>query len=357
MAKRDRSPSTFSFKVKGQEGAIPQVGLGTATLFDDVCAEAVHEAIRCGYRAIDTALLYNNQEAVGKGIKAAIDAGDVTREDLWVTTKVGFYPGPADGSNCWVPIEFHQCNRKGKANAVEAVDLCLSKLQLEYADLVLIHNPATEIAEYEASCCPHFFELSKSDLTGEEREMIIQSRLKKVQYSGAAGVEARKETWLGLEQVQKVGKCKFIGVSNYPPPLIDEMRGYATVMPCVNQLELHPRFSSPSLRQFAAANGIVLTGYGTGNSVSIEDNEVVRSIAARLAISAVAVVLCWTLQRGVSVVPRSASPAHIKENLGVLDQDPLSEADMQALDELNAAHPYYWSPMPLLPPGSLKDAA
>ena len=92
------------FSVKGQEGTIPSLGLGTATLFNDTCKAAVVEAIRQGYRHIDTALLYNNQEAVGAGIAEAIAAGLCTRADLFVTTKVGFYPAAADGKNCQVHI-------------------------------------------------------------------------------------------------------------------------------------------------------------------------------------------------------------------------------------------------------------
>eukprot|EP01051_Picozoa_sp_SAG22_P003807 SAG22_NODE_190_length_15715_cov_21.164980_9_plen_172_part_00 len=85
----------FKFEVKGQAGQIPSVGLGTATLFDDECTAAVRTAIRAGYRHIDTALLYNNQAAVGEGIRQAIAAGEVTREELWVTSKIGFFPEDA----------------------------------------------------------------------------------------------------------------------------------------------------------------------------------------------------------------------------------------------------------------------
>jgi diketogulonate reductase-like aldo/keto reductase len=96
--------SSTAFSVKGQQGAIPSLGLGTATLFGGTCQQAVVEAIRQGYRHIDTALLYNNQEAVGAGIAEAIAAGLCTRADLFVTTKVGFYPAAADGRNCQVHI-------------------------------------------------------------------------------------------------------------------------------------------------------------------------------------------------------------------------------------------------------------
>ena len=86
------------FNVKGQQGSIPSLGLGTATLFNNICKTTVFEAIKLGYRHIDTALLYDNQEAVGAGIAEAISAGFCTREDLFVTTQVGFYPAAADGA-------------------------------------------------------------------------------------------------------------------------------------------------------------------------------------------------------------------------------------------------------------------
>ena len=170
----------FEFSVKGQAGKIPKIGLGTATLFDLECTNAVRTAIRAGYRHIDTALLYNNQAAVGEGIRQAIQAGEVTREELWVTSKIGFYPGSADGENLWVPIVWHACNCKGKATTLEAVEYCLQLLGLEYVDLMLIHNPAAELCEYRASGAPHFFDLfhnpndsTQPDFTAAERAALL----------------------------------------------------------------------------------------------------------------------------------------------------------------------------------------
>ena len=139
------------FNVKGQQGSIPSLGLGTATLFKDACKTAVTAAIKAGYRHIDTALLYDNQEAVGAGIAEAIAAGYATRADLFVTTKVGFYPAAADGKNCDVHLSFHPENKKGFAETAAAVDLCLAKLGLAYVDLVLVHNPCTNLLDYQAS--------------------------------------------------------------------------------------------------------------------------------------------------------------------------------------------------------------
>eukprot|EP00658_Telonema_sp_P-2_P067177 TRINITY_DN56111_c0_g1_i1.p1 TRINITY_DN56111_c0_g1~~TRINITY_DN56111_c0_g1_i1.p1 ORF type:complete len:123 (-),score=26.21 TRINITY_DN56111_c0_g1_i1:116-484(-) len=107
-------------------------------------------------------------------------------------------------------------------------------------------------------------------------------------------------------------------------------------MPAVNQLELHPRFASPNLQEVARRLGVVLTGYGTGNSVAVDlgKDEVVKEIADRVDRPPLQVVLRWTLQRGVAAIPRSSSPVHIAENLTALDWE-LAENDMLALDMLN----------------------
>ena len=362
------SVPTFRFEVKGQTGAIPQLALGTATLFGDVCTGAVREAIRQGYRHIDTALLYNNQNEVGKGIRDAIYAGEVRREELFVTTKVAFYPAGADESQIMVHIRRHAENEKGLEATRKAVDLCLQLLGLEYVDLILIHNPCTSVADYQASTSPHCFELGKgaalgpSGLSAEERELVIGRRIEaaNASYDEAAAEAARASSWRALEEARAAGKARFIGVSNYAPRLVTAMDTYATVQPAVNQLELHPRFSSPTLRALAKERGFVLTGYGSGNSVRIEKSAVVAAIAQRRGETPIATVLRWTLQRGVSVVPRTATPAHIAENKRTADEaaagaNALSAEDLAALDALNQGHCYYWSPLPLLPPGAKPD--
>jgi diketogulonate reductase-like aldo/keto reductase len=214
------------------------------------------------------------------GIRQAIAAGEVTRAKLWVTSKIGFYPADADGTNTWVPIAWHANNCKGKETTLKAVDDCLDLLGLEYVDLMLIHNPAAELTEYRASGAPHFFDLFHSpndptqpDWTEAERTTFLEGRKQlawaaKADGGGATERQGRADTWAALEEAHAAGKCRYIGVSNYSPALLREMEGYSSrCMPCVNQLELHPRFSSPALRAYAQQTGIVLTGYGSGNSV------------------------------------------------------------------------------------------
>ena len=349
---------SLAFSVRGQAGSIPAVGLGTATLFDEQCTAAVRAAIQQGYRYIDTALLYNNQEAVGVAIAQAIAAGEVKREELFIVSKVGFYPAAADGTNTDVHIKFEPTNRKGHAETLAAVDLCLAKLQLPSVDLMLIHNPCTEIDEYQASSCPHNFELSKSRLLPAERKLILASRLATAhaKFDAAAGDAARAATWRALEEAQAAGKCRFIGVSNYSPYLLQRMEAYAKVQPAVNQLELHPRASSPALRALAQSMGMVLTGYGSGNSAAIEKCPVVAAIAAAHGVTPVAVTLAWTLQRGVGVIPRTANPAHMAENLKAAALT-LSAGELAQLDAKNQAHFYCpWParcPLPPPPPRPL----
>jgi diketogulonate reductase-like aldo/keto reductase len=331
----------LSFDVRGQKGAVPALGLGTATLFADELIGAIRHSIRVGIRHFDTALLYNNQEAVGRAIADAIAAGDVTRADLFVTTKVAFYPAAHDGRNGFAPIAFHPLNRKTGADTAAAIDHCLALLRLDYVDLLLIHNPLTDLAEYAASAAPHAFELSNSLLRADERELILARRLAAVQHTGAAGEAVRADCWRALEAAQVAGKARFIGVSNYPAPLIAAMTKYATVLPAVNQLEFHPRASSPALRALARDMGFVLTAYGSGNSVRIEKNAAVAEIAARRGVSPNAVVLLWTIARGVVVIPRTKNAVKIEENWATCTREsPLTAEDLETLDAMNEAHFY-----------------
>ena len=237
------------------------------------------------------------------------------------------------------------------------MDLCLAKLGLAYVDLLLIHNPCAGVAEYQASTVCHNFELSRTHFTGAERALILGGRLAQAHaaWDPAAARAARAATWRALEEAKAAGKARFIGVSNFSPYLLQEMESYADVAPAVNQLELHPRASAPSLRARAAASGMALTAYGTGNSVAIEKSPVVAAIAAARGTTPMDVAIRWTLARGVTVIPRTASPAHLKENLASAAAGPLAVGDLAQLDELNEGHYYYWDPMPLQPPGAKRD--
>eukprot|EP01048_Picozoa_sp_COSAG05_P001527 COSAG05_NODE_52_length_23775_cov_49.471110_2_plen_323_part_00 len=258
---------SLAFKPQGG-GKIPAIGFGTATLFGNQCKVAVTDAIKLGYRHIDTALLYANHEAVGAGIRAS----GVPRDQLWVTSKIAFFPPKAKG--LWMYEGIGPAGRKTSPDSVgknnekggeaASVDLALKQLGMDSVDLLLIHNPASSRPEYNAACMPHFYELIGSlppvlrlPISGFWR---LVNTLTGPGGMSSASRDVRAASWKALEAAQKAGKCKYIGVSNYPPALLEEMKGYATVLPAVNQLELHPRFSSPALRKLAKEMGIVLTG-------------------------------------------------------------------------------------------------
>jgi len=122
------------------------------------------------------------------------------------------------------------------------------------------------------------------------------------------------------------------------------MKQYATIMPAINQLELHPRYASPELRRVAKELGVVLIGYGTGNYVNIQTDPEIEQIAKRIGKTPTQVVLRWTTQSGVAVIPRSRSKPHLAENLH-MNSFTLSSEDMAIIDGLNKDYPFYWDPV------------
>jgi len=151
-----------------------------------------------------------------------------------------------------------------------------------------------------------------------------------------------------MERAKASGKARMIGVSNYPAQLLREMKTYATVMPAVNQLELHPRFTTPTLQIAAKELGCILTGYGMVHSVKmagvgLENEQTIKRIAEKHATSALSIVLAWASQKGIVVIPRTADVGHMKMNLASLDLE-LTADEIVAIDKLDRNHPYYWLP-------------
>jgi diketogulonate reductase-like aldo/keto reductase len=330
---------------------IPQIGLGTATLKDEACISAIEFAVSVGYRMFDTALLYGNQVAVGEGIRKS----GLSRDQVWITSKVGFFP--CDSDKVWM---YKADNVKGSERG--SVDLCLQLLKMDYVDLMLLHNPCTSAVEYNAATLPHFFEyfnvsggssyaISPRTLaSGEDmRELMLGVHHQRCRdnVDKEVALERRKQSWRALEEAHRVGKCRHIGVSNYPVELLLEMKSYATIMPAYNELEFHPRYASPLLREVAAEMGVCLIGYGTGNSMiinkSIEhpSHAVLEEVAVKYGRSEMQILVKWTLQHGVVAIPRSGSNEHITQNIDVFGFE-LAEEDMARLDALNEDYPYYW---------------
>lgn len=354
----DKTVFAFSFG-RGMH-SVPKIGFGTASLNGDTCVTAVKTALQTGYRMVDTALLYGNQVEVGEAIKAS----GVDRADIWLTSKVSFFPAVTDSATkLWM---YNENNLKGQEPG--SIDLSLQQLGVSYVDLMLIHNPCASALEYNAASLPHFFEYFKlyhpekafnpsCYADGEPvRPALLEHKRNKLRAPGSidysAGYSLRKQAWANMEAAQAAGKCKFIGVSNYPAELLEEMQSYAKVMPQFNQLEMHPRYASPKLREVAARLGVTLIGYGCASAMQIDLPAAVGSAAADTGLTAVQVCQRWMMQQAVIPLVRSKDPTHIAENFRVLtgaaDNSAaavqLSEEQLAAIDAEDRDYPYYWDP-------------
>lgn len=346
----------INFQVKGQKGSIPAIGLGTVGL-NEKCTDSCTAALAIGYRHLDTALSYGNHQDVGEAIRQS----GLPREELFVSTKIAFCPCQISDENeadaTWL---YDAVNVKG--NEAACIDLCLEQLRLDYVDLLYVHNPTVSREEYGAACLPHFFELFQHKQSpsairpsvlpdGSRLRTVLQkAKMEEVvrTVDKEEALSIRKKTWAAMEKALADGKCKYIGVSNYPSALLEEMKTYATIMPAVNQVELTPWFARQKLRETANRLGIAIVAYGTGQTINIRRDETVQVIADKYDKSPMQVILRWNLQGGIASIPNSGSPDHIRENYNVLDDFELSDEDMARLNGLDDDYPFYWDPMPTI---------
>lgn len=255
---------------------IPVVGFGTWQLPDNEdTTEIVEHAIEVGYRHIDTAAVYKNEESVGQGIRNAIDKGLVTRDELFVTTKL------------WNDDQTYELAQK-------ALDDSLDRLGLDYVDLYLIHWPSpTKYRDHWQ--------------------------------------DANAESWRAMEEAQEAGKIRSIGVSNFMPRHLEPLLENANVIPSVNQVMLNP---SEMQAETVAANkkhNILSAAYsplGTGKIFEIES---LKEIAEKYDKTEAQIVLRWSLQHGFLPLPKTATPSRVEENAAIFDFE-LSEADMKEID-------------------------
>lgn len=277
----------------------------------------------------------------------------VAREEIWITSKIGFFPTESD--QVWM---FNANNVKGQEST--SIDICLQQLGVSSIDLLLIHNPCTSATEYNSATLPHFFEYfnysgsskfaikPKTLATGEDmRELMLNVHRQRciLSINKDEAFEKRKASWLAMEKAVKDGKCRYIGVSNYPADLLLEMKSYATILPVVNEIEFHPTFASPSLLEVCRSMNILVIGYGIGVSMLIEHpNSILLEMADKLGIKPMQVLLKFAIQKGVIPIPRSGDEEHLKDNVEAADMSvvSLSPADIAALDGLNREYPYYW---------------
>lgn len=291
---------------------IYKVGLGLWKLPKSDCADIVYNAIKLGYRQLDSACDYGNEVEVGQGIARAISEGVCTREDLKVTSKL------------W--NTFH-----AKEHVELALQKSLSDLGLTYLDAYLIHFPiAQPFVPLETRYPPEWIFDPESDTP----EMIT------------APVPLH-ETWQAMELLSEKGLVKEIGVCNYNSGLLNDLMSYAKIKPAQLQIESHPYLTQERLIKLATQYNISVTAFSplgalsyleldmANQSESVLQQPVVMEAAERLNKTPAQVVLRWGVQRGCSIIPKSSNLNRLKENISIFDFS-LSENEMNSISQLNA---------------------
>lgn len=247
---------------------IPILGFGVFQIADPAeCEKCVVEAIQTGYHHIDTAASYRNEEAVGRGIQQS----GVPRADLFITTKL------------WIQSQ-------GYAGTLKAFEDSLKRLQLDYLDLYLIHQPF-------------------GDVYGE---------------------------WRAMEELYQQGKIRAIGVSNFQPDRIIDLMIHNTIIPAVNQIEVNPFHQQIAAQQFLQEHGVAVEAwapFAEGRN-AIFQNEILLSIAAKHHKSVAQVILRWVVQRGIIALSKTTRKERMAENINVLDFE-LSPEDLAAMATLD----------------------
>src|ERR1700744_4666003 len=247
---------------------MPILGFGVFQVKDLAeCERSVIDAIETGYRLIDTAQSYVNEEAVGKAIKQS----GIAREELFITTKV------------WI-------NSKGYEGAKRAFENSLRKLQLDYLDLYLIHQPF-------------------GDVYGE---------------------------WRAMEELHKDGKIRAMGVSNFQPDRLMDLIVNNEIVPAVNQVETHPFHQQNEAQQFMMENNVQIESWGpfAEGRNNLFQNELLQSIGNKYNKSIAQVVIRWLTQRGVVAIPKSVRKERMAENLNSLDFE-LTTEEMEKIKTLD----------------------
>jgi 2,5-diketo-D-gluconate reductase A len=255
---------------------MPILGFGVFQIQDEKeCEQAVYDAIMAGYRLIDTAASYLNEEAVGRAIKRS----GVPREELFITTKL------------WVQDTGYERTKK-------AFEKSLERLQLDYLDLYLIHQPF-------------------GDVYG---------------------------SWSAMEELYREGKIRAIGVSNFYPDRLTDFIIHNEVVPAVNQVETHPFNQQIESAKLMKENNVQIESWGpfAEGKNNMFQNEILVSIAEKHNKSVAQVVLRWITQRGVVAIPKSVRKERVTENFNIFDFE-LSQEDMERISTLDTKQSLFFS--------------
>ncbi|MFX1570908.1 MAG: aldo/keto reductase [Promethearchaeota archaeon] len=260
---------------------IPKLGLGTWFISNKDVAQAVKDAVKIGYRHIDTAQAYSNESGVGDGIRAC----GVKREDMFVTTKLA-------------------AEVKSFKKAVASIDKSLKTLELDYIDMMIIHSPQpwTEFREED----PYF--------------------------------EGNREAWRALEEAYKGGKLRAIGLSNFEKADIDNILEFCSVKPMVNQILAHISNTPKDLIQYCQEKGILVEAYSPIAHGELLKNQEIKKIAEKYEVSVPQLSIRYDLQLGLLPLPKTANPAHMKDNADV--DFVISEDDMEFLKNVDQIKDY-----------------
>lgn len=305
------SPLLSSALTLPDGGAFPAVGLGLWKLPKPAAPRLVQEAIRLGYRHLDCACDYGNEPEVGVGIAAARAAGLCRREDLWVTSKL------------W--NTYHE-----PKHVRAACERSLRDLGLDYLDLYLVHFPiALAFVPFDVRYPPEWLHDPKA----------ASPAMKPIDVPYA-------DTWGAMEELQRAGLVKRIGVCNLNISLLRDLLASCSIRPAVHQMELHPYLVQPRQLRYCAQEKIAVTAFSplgapsylplgmAQPNESVLSDPVVTAIAAAHGRTAAQTVLRWGVQRGCAVIPKSQNPARLAENLALFDFA-LTSAEMDAISALD----------------------
>lgn len=247
---------------------MPQVGFGVFQVPNEETTAAVSAALKAGYRSIDTAAIYGNEEGVGK----ALAQSGIAREELFITSKI------------WI-------SDMGYEQTLEAFDASLERLGLDYLDLFLIHWPAPE------------------------KDLYV-------------------ETWKALEKLYAEKKIRAIGVSNFQPAHLDKLIAEGTIVPAVNQVELHPALQNREVIAFNAERGIATEAWSPLAQGAMLTDETILAIADAHKVTAAQVILRWHLQQGRVIIPKSVTESRIIANLDLFGFE-LTSDELDSIDALD----------------------
>ena len=253
---------------------VPCIGYGTYLAPNgEITQNSVMEALKVGYRHVDTAFAYGNEAAVGAGIKNS----GLGRDEIFVTTK-------------------HWVTMRGHEKTAEAIDISLKNLGLDYLDLYLIHWPCVE------KVSPDWKEINAS-------------------------------TWRAFEDAYKAGKIRAIGVSNFQKKHYDALASMCDIKPMVNQIEFHPGYTQMDTVKYSKENGMLVQAFSPLGCGAVLNDETLKTIAAKYNKSVAQVCLRFVLQSGLNVLTKSVTPSRILENTQIFDFE-LSADDMAVINAM-----------------------